>query len=291
MPNHIKNIVICFYVLCLSVCSGAAFAATSGIKVECPREVAVGEPFVLTISAPAKVDDVNVVWLGKTISLKGQGKRAELMLPTPLETNEKSLSLLLLSAKGNMRIFSSSITVRQKDFPVQKLNVDPRFVTPPASEVPRIEREAKKLRAIYAGFTPERHWRLPLHRPLSGAITSEFGVKRVFNGEPRSRHKGVDLRGAEGTEIGALAAGKVVLAENTYYAGNLVVIDHGLGVFTSYSHLSKFKVKEGDFVKSGALVGLVGATGRVTGPHLHLGLIVQGESQSPEPLMPDFRKK
>ncbi|MDL2285166.1 M23 family metallopeptidase [Desulfovibrio sp. OttesenSCG-928-F07] len=213
------------------------------------------------------------------------------MLPTPLETSEKTLPLLLVSAEDGYRIFSASLKVVQKDFVVQSLKVDSRFVTPPAEVLPRIAEESKKLREIYAGFSQQRHWANSFVRPVPGIITSEFGLKRVFNGEPRSRHKGVDFRAAEGAKIKALAAGTVVFASNTYYSGNLVVIDHGLGVFTSYSHLSATKVKEGQLLEAGQLLGLAGSTGRVTGPHLHLGLIVQGESQTPEPLMPNFRKK
>lgn len=253
-----------------------------------PKAVSEGEPFVLHISNESTIEDLTVVWLDKEIPLAKQGNSAEVMLPLPLEFKEENASLLVRSEQG-YRVYSALIEVRKKQFPEQSLKVDPRFVTPPEAEIERIQREAKKNREIYATFNPDRYWATPLVRPLPGILTSEFGVKRLFNGEPRNRHRGVDFRGAEGTEICSLAAGKVVLAENQYYSGNVVIVDHGFGVYSNYCHMSAFKVKEGDVVKAGQLLGLVGSTGRVTGPHLHLGFMVLGQAVTPEPLMPDFR--
>lgn len=253
-----------------------------------PKEVGEGNPFVLYVSNETTIEDLTVVWLDKEIPLAGQGNSAEVMLPLPLEYAEENISLLLRSKQG-YRVYSALIEVRKKEFPSQSLKVDPRFVTPPEAEVERIQREAKKNREIYATFTPERYWVTPLVRPLPGILTSEFGVKRLFNGEPRNRHRGVDFRGAEGTEIHSLAAGKVVLAENQYYSGNVVIVDHGFGVYSNYCHMSALKVREGDVVKASQVLGLVGSTGRVTGPHLHLGFMVLGHAVTPEPLMPDFR--
>jgi murein DD-endopeptidase MepM/ murein hydrolase activator NlpD len=130
-----------------------------------------------------------------------------------------------------------------------------------------------------------------LLRPVPGIITSEFGLKRVYNGQPRSQHKGVDFRGAIGAEVHSCAAGIVALAANQHYSGNFIIIDHGLGVFSMYAHLSAFKVKAGDTVQAGQLIGLVGKTGRVTGPHLHFAFSVLGVTADPEPLIPDFRVK
>ena len=108
----------------------------------------------------------------------------------------------------------------------------------------------------------------------------------MFNGELRSYHRGVDLRGAEGTPIKAMADGKVVIAQNMYFAGNTVYLDHGQGVISSYAHMSRLDVKPGEMVKAGQQIGLVGATGRVTGPHLHLGLNILGVAVDPLSLVP-----
>lgn len=290
---NVLRLQLLFLVICLLPLTAQAVSIAEvlegGLSVEHPAAVGEGEPFVLKISGEITLEDLEVVWLDKVLSLRGQGRSAEFILSAPLAGEEKSLPLLIRSAQG-YRVYSVLLEVREKKFPVQSLKVDPRFVVPPDSEVPRIQREIAKNRAIYATISPERHWSLPLKRPLPGTISSEFGVRRVFNGEPRNRHRGVDFRGAEGTKIKSLAAGRVVLTENQYYSGNLVIIDHGQGVYSNYAHLSAFKVKEGDVVKAGQLIGLVGMTGRVTGPHLHLGFMVLGQAVSPEPLMPDFRQ-
>lgn len=278
------------YILC-SFFSVAHASDDSFIKVSHPSEVTVGEPFIVKISSRLTVEDLNLLWADKVIPLAGHGNSAEIMLPAPLEAELQTYSLVIVSANEGFRVYSSSILIKEKDFPVQSLSVDSRYVNPPKDVMPRIERESKKNRAIFAAYTPQKYWRAPLERPLPGIITSEFGVRRVFNDEPRSRHRGVDFRGAEGSEIRSLAAGRVVLAEDQYYAGNFVIVDHGQGVYSSYAHLSAFRVKKGDRVDAGSLIGLVGKTGRVTGPHLHLGFVVQGQSQTPEPLMPDFRVK
>ena len=111
----------------------------------------------------------------------------------------------------------------------------------------------------------------PFVRPVPGDPTSEFGTRRIFNGEPRAPHPGIDLHAASGTPVLVAGPGRVALAEDLYYSGGTVIVDHGGGLFTVYAHLSKIDTKEGASVKAGDAVGLSGATGRVTGPHLHWG--------------------
>jgi murein DD-endopeptidase MepM/ murein hydrolase activator NlpD len=148
----------------------------------------------------------------------------------------------------------------------------------------QIAREAERNRRALASVRPEKEWELPLLRPVGGGVSSAFGGRRVVNGEPRSPHRGTDLRGAEGTPVRASAAGTVLLAEPQYFSGNVIFLDHGLGVVSSYAHLSSFDVRPGDRVERGQAIGKVGATGRVTGPHLHLGLFIQGIAVDAVPL-------
>jgi murein DD-endopeptidase MepM/ murein hydrolase activator NlpD len=133
----------------------------------------------------------------------------------------------------------------------------------------RIEREAADLQRIWRSPTGERAWTAPFVRPVPGASVSRFGTRSVFNGQPRSPHGGADFLSPSGTPIHAPNAGRVVLARDLYFSGNTVVIDHGLGLFSLLAHLSTIAAHEGDTVTAGQVVGLVGATGRVTGPHLH----------------------
>jgi murein DD-endopeptidase MepM/ murein hydrolase activator NlpD len=132
------------------------------------------------------------------------------------------------------------------------------------------------MRAIYDTVTPERLWDGKFRLPLKDVTTGgNFGRRRVLNGQARSPHSGVDFPAAAGTPVFASQNGKVVLAEELYYSGNTVVIDHGYGIYTMYCHLSKIGVAAGDAIKAGDELGQVGATGRVTGPHLHWALTIQ----------------
>ena len=155
--------------------------------------------------------------------------------------------------------------------PAQPLEVDSSFTRPlDAATLARIDRENARAREVGR----EAHDRAPMWtasfiRPRTSVVTSEFGSGRVFNGQLTTRHLGVDFRGAVGEPIKAANRGVVALVDNFFLAGNVVYIDHGGGVVTSYFHMSKPLVRVGQIVKRGQVIGLVGSTGRVTGPHLH----------------------
>jgi len=167
------------------------------------------------------------------------------------------------------------ITVRTGKFPTERLKVAPNFVEPNPEQAAKAAEDQKKLRAIYNTTTPEKLWTGAFEIPLVGVKTGgNFGKRRVLNGKSNSPHSGVDLPSPTGTPVHAAQSGRVVLAEELYFAGNTVVIDHGLGVYTLYGHFSEIDAKVGDEVKAGDVIGKVGATGRVTGPHLHWGLEV-----------------
>ena len=153
---------------------------------------------------------------------------------------------------------------------VLELSVDPRFITPPDSEIPRIQMEREMVISVSrASHDTPRLWEEDFLRPRTTRITSDFGQRREFNGEFRSLHMGVDLSGSTGAPIIASNRGVVVIAHDFYYAGNAIHIDHGLGLTTAYMHMSEISVAVGDTVQRGDVIGKVGATGRVTGPHLH----------------------
>jgi Peptidase family M23 len=177
--------------------------------------------------------------------------------------------------QGNVQTCSVLITVHAGKFPTERLNVEKQFVQPDPEQQKRAEEDQKKMRAIYDTVTPERLWDGKFLLPLKDVTTGgNFGRRRILNGEARSPHAGVDFPAAAGTPVFASQSGKVVLAENLYYSGNTVVLDHGYGIYTLYAHLSAIGVQAGDMVKAAAEIGKVGATGRVTGPHLHWGLTI-----------------
>lgn len=170
-----------------------------------------------------------------------------------------------------------TVHVRPRTYSETQLSVAPRFTSPPAEVAARIERERELVRSTLREVTPE--WLLDGNfvRPRATRITSPFGQRRVFNGELQSRHWGVDLAGDVGTPVRVAGRGRVAIARNLYYAGNAIYIDHGLGVFSGYYHLSQIDVSEGEIVERGQVIGQVGATGRVTGPHLHWSFFAGGE--------------
>jgi murein DD-endopeptidase MepM/ murein hydrolase activator NlpD len=170
---------------------------------------------------------------------------------------------------GNNLAGSSVLTVAAKKFPTRRLTVEEKYVSPPADMLVRIEAERERVNGIFAATTSERLWQGPFLLPVPGIVISAFGKRSVYNGRPRSPHAGVDFKGASGTPIRAPNAGIVVLAANLYYSGNTVILDHGLGLYSYLGHMSGFSVQEGDQVKTGDIIGRVGATGVATGPHLH----------------------
>jgi len=178
--------------------------------------------------------------------------------------------------EGDAVICSVFITVRAGKFPTERLTVENQFVQPDPEQQKRAEEDQKKMRAIYDTVTPQRLWDGNFRLPLKDVTTGgNFGRRRILNGQARSPHAGVDFPAPAGTPVFASQSGKVVLAEELYYSGNTVVLDHGYGIYTLYAHLSEIEVQSGETVKVGEEIGKVGATGRVTGPHLHWGLTIE----------------
>lgn len=173
------------------------------------------------------------------------------------------------SADGATATTRVPVVVERYRFETRRLQVDPKLVNPPEAELPRIKQEAKAMADAFAVVTPERFWHGRFEVPVPGAATSSFGRLTITNGQPGSRHQGADFRAATGTPVKAPNAGRVVLAQNLYFAGNTVIVDHGLGVFSLLAHLSRIGVQAGTTVARGDVLGESGATGRVTGPHLH----------------------
>jgi hypothetical protein len=199
------------------------------------------------------------------------------LLGVDLETapGAKEWKLSWTGPDGSTVVCSVPVTVRAGKFAIERLQVEQQYVQPDPEQLKRVEEEQKKMQAIYDTITPETLWKGKFRVPLKNVTTGgNFGRRRVLNGEARSPHAGVDFPAAAGTSVFAAQAGKVVLAENMFYPGNTVVIDHGFGIHTLYAHLSEIEVHEGDSVDASTEIGKVGATGRVTGPHLHWGLTI-----------------
>lgn len=167
---------------------------------------------------------------------------------------------------------SVPVKIGTKSLPSHELKVAPAHVDVSEADKKRMEEERKETDAVYHASATEPLWSGKFRLPGKGDTTSPFGSSRRYNGKVASVHYGLDMRGNEKTRVTASNAGRVVLAKNLFNGGNMVIVDHGLGLFTSYAHLSAFAVKVGDVVKNGQHLGQVGATGRATGPHLHWGV-------------------
>jgi murein DD-endopeptidase MepM/ murein hydrolase activator NlpD len=192
-------------------------------------------------------------------------------------------------ASGKIDLVRARVTLPKLPPPVaQPLAVDSSFSRPlDSATAARVERENARAREVgKRAHDSPLMWTTSFLRPRTSAITSEFGSGRVFNGKVTSRHLGVDFRGAVGEPVRAANRGVVALADNFFLAGNVVYIDHGGGLVTAYFHLSKTLVSVGDTVARGQVIGLVGATGRVTGPHLHWAARYGSTTVNPLDLIP-----
>lgn len=192
-----------------------------------------------------------------------------------------SLSVFLMTPDGGS-LDSTTLTVRASEKPVESLRVDPSRVKVSAEDQHRVEEERAVMNEALSSARTENLESFAFQFPNRGKATSAFGKKRIFNGEPRGYHTGVDLRARTGSTIRSSAPGVVRLARKLFIAGGHVLVDHGGGIFSSYSHLSEILVKEGERVTTGDTVGKAGATGRVTAPHLHWTIRVEGEAVDPQ---------
>lgn len=177
------------------------------------------------------------------------------------------------------------IVIEAKEFPRKKLWVKEDFAVPPKEVEERIAREAELLASVFSMITKTWLGDGDFVLPHPGRAFPNFGQRRIYNNRPRSTHTGVDIAAPLGEPIRAANAGKVVLASDLYLGGKTVVIDHGLGIFSSYGHMSKLMVKRGRTVRKGDVMGLSGSTGRSTGPHLHWGVRIHDARIDPFSLL------
>jgi murein DD-endopeptidase MepM/ murein hydrolase activator NlpD len=248
-----------------------------------PEEIWAGEPFLARVQSPG-LDRAVLAWRGKTLSARpGAGNQPEqavlflLSVPQKEEASSLPLVLTLTRTDGQTETLSASLPVRRRAYPEQRLKVANKYVRLTPAQQARVKRDQLEVRETLAKVSPVRHWSLPMLRPVPGKITSVYGLRRFFNGEERSAHRGIDFAAERGDPVPACADGLAVLANEHYFGGKTLILDHGLGVFSLYLHLSGFALSPGEFVRRGQTIGFVGDTGRVTGPHLHFSLAVLGD--------------
>jgi murein DD-endopeptidase MepM/ murein hydrolase activator NlpD len=289
MPSKysVKKLWLMVVILCPLLGSGPR--AVAQVRKSCPEGVtlrasagiaAQGSLLLTEVVGPKTLPKFSSEWDGQTVPLWQESPDSSALhglLGIDLEKapGKYEWKVSWPGPNGDAESCTMTITVQEGKFRTESLKVDPQFVQPNPEQEKQAEEDQKKMRAIYDTVTPERLWQGKFRLPLKNVTTGgNFGRRRILNGEPRSPHGGVDFPAAAGTAVFASQSGKIVLAEGLYYSGNTVVIDHGYGIYTMYAHLSKIEVQAGQMVKAGEELGKVGATGRVTGPHLHWGLTI-----------------
>lgn len=227
-------------------------------------------------------------WGEQPLAVVESGGRWVALLGIPLDTAPGELEISVFSgstAPGTKHSGGASvkkIQVRSKAYPEQRLTIkDKRKVEPDPDDLARIAREREVTDAVKRRFSepaPDTAFVLPANGPLS----SRFGLRRIFNGQPRNPHAGLDVAVAIGAPVRAPAAGVVANTGDYFFNGNTVFIDHGQGLISAYMHLSRIDVRPGQPVKRGEILGAAGATGRVTGAHLHWTVILNNTAVDPQ---------
>lgn len=262
---------------------GAIQGHAASVHVDCPQRVGLGLPFLVRVEMLQPVETMRVEWGGKIVQVPVSGTQAQVLLGTDVLKSTPGTQMLLLGPAKEPWM-KMPIEIEDRVFPEQRLTVATGMASPPRSVQDRIAREAAQVRAVLNHVSPANYLTLPLLRPVPGTVSSAYGLRRFFNNQPRNPHRGLDLRAALGDPVRSVSAGRVVLTAEHYYAGRCVYVDHGLGVCSLYMHLDAVTVREGQPVAAGEILGRAGQTGRVTGPHLHLGLNILGLAVDPTPL-------
>ncbi|NLL36122.1 MAG: M23 family metallopeptidase [Fretibacterium sp.] len=265
-------------------------ASWGAVVVTCPTSWDIGQVFAVSIMSDKPYKAPVITWLGRRVTLDVErhppggfisyallGSRVRSIKPGnyPLE--------IRLTQGGRTHVARENVRLRARKYPSENLRVAPRMVTPDKKQLPRIKKEAALAAEAKAVMTSRRLWTTPPLRPVPGAVTSPYGYQRLYNGVLKGVHSGTDFRAAVGTPVKAPFAGRVILTGDHYYAGKSIYLDSGNGVLTLFFHLDSIGVRKGDLVKKGQVIGRSGASGRITGPHLHLGLCLAGQYVDPEP--------
>ena len=235
------------------------------------RAIQPGEVVVLTITTSRPVAALHVRAFERELWPFAENSTTwRVLVGIDLEVPSGKYSVAITAGEGVAQSRAAHVLlVQPKTFQTRKLTVDPAFVNPPADVQPRIQSEAARLARVWGSPSKSRFWNGQFVRPVGEAANSAFGSRSVFNGQARNPHSGADFASPAGTPVRSPNAGRVALAGDLYFTGNTVVLDHGLGLFSLFAHLESIDVREGDSVVAGQFLGNVGATGRVTGPHLH----------------------
>jgi len=266
-----KRILIAFCVM-LACISAEGLSS----EITYPASLKQGGLGLVTVTGDGPISSAVGSFDGRTVYLNPASSESEYrgFVSAHLQTDPKDarLRIEIAYADGTSEVISRTIAIVDGDYETQYLTLDSSWTSYDAETLARIQRENNIIGALFKTETPDKLWAEPFMMPLTGRITSGFGLRRYINGEPRAPHSGIDISAVTGTPILAANDGRAVLVMDMFFSGLSLFIDHGQGLYTMYFHLSDVLVEEGDDVRQGDVVALVGATGRVTGAHLHFGV-------------------
>lgn len=225
-----------------------------------------------------------VTYAGRRVLTLRDDGQWKAVVGLPLATTPGPVQLQIEAADATKQ--TRTFVVLDKKYVEQRLKVKPSQVELSAADAARVEVEQKRIRGALATFSDTPPATLSLRSPVDGPRSSSFGLRRFFNDQPRAPHSGMDIATATGTPVLAPAEGVVLDAGEFFFNGGTVLLDHGGGFVTMYCHLSAWDVKVGDRVRAGQAFAKVGATGRVTGPHLHFGVALNGAMVDPAMFLP-----
>jgi murein DD-endopeptidase MepM/ murein hydrolase activator NlpD len=276
------------FLCCAAPGAGAQEDAGPVVKLAY-RALEPGEPVLVTLTSDGTARSASVAFLGRTAALKpAPGSRtamAFLGIDLAVKPGPHPMVIRVDKTTGETEEIHKDIEIGEKTFPFTKLRFKPEYVTPPKEVQERIRRESELVALIMSIVTPEWLGDGPFVMPHPAPTWSNFGQRRLNNNILQSIHAGLDIRVPFGEPIRAANAGRIAMASHLYFGGKTVIIDHGLGVFSSYGHLSELKVKRGEAVGKGEVVGLCGSTGRSTGPHLHWAVKIFDARVDPEAML------
>jgi murein DD-endopeptidase MepM/ murein hydrolase activator NlpD len=259
-----------------------------------PATLVNGAPAILYVVPPVNVEGLGGSWMGHKIffSFDPASHSWYALFGTGLNRTPGKYPLVLegrtdpgTTDPGTTVSFQQELEVASQPYPQVDLKVQHKFTAPSRRLLRRIRKEEILKHRVFGESSEAQLWRGPFLSPVREPVTEQFGVRRIFNGELKTEHLGLDFHAARGTRVQAANSGRVILARRLFFEGNCVIVDHGEGLMTLYMHLSKFKVRKGQRVRRGQLLGLSGATGRATGPHLHLAVRWEGVYLDPAKLL------